>query len=100
MKSSINLLKAADDLTAGLHCGMDYRLADMSSLIRLQPETFRGSSRRPIVGNETVDTTGDRILREHLPVIHDAHSALATLGRLEQTTGSDEARQRSSPAHP
>jgi hypothetical protein len=56
----------------------------MPSLIRLQPETFsrlveeacrrmRPSTPPPIAS-----------LREHLPVIRDATSTLATLGRLKQ----------------
>jgi hypothetical protein len=56
----------------------------MTSLIRLRPETFlrlfEAAGRR----HETVDETADRILREHLPVILDTNSTLATLGRLEQ----------------
>lgn len=63
---------------------MDYRLADMPSLIRLQTETFSRLVEEAGRHHETVDETADRILGEHLPVIRDANSTLATLGRLEQ----------------
>jgi hypothetical protein len=33
---------------------------------------------------ETVDDTADRVLREHLPVMRDVSSTLATLDRLAQ----------------
>jgi hypothetical protein len=54
----------------------------MPSLIQLQPETFSRLVEEAGRRNETVDDTADRILREHLPVVHDACSTLATLGRL------------------
>lgn len=57
---------------------------DMTSLIRLQPETFLRLVEEASRRHETVDDTADRILREHLPVILDTNSTLATLGRLEQ----------------
>jgi hypothetical protein len=56
----------------------------MPSLIRLQPETFLRLVEEARRRQETVDDAADRILREHLPVIHDADSTLATLGRLKQ----------------
>jgi hypothetical protein len=56
----------------------------MTSLIRLQPETFLRLVEEAGRRHETVDDTADRILREHLPVILDTNSTLATLGRLEQ----------------
>lgn len=56
----------------------------MSSLIRLQPETFSRLVEEASRRNKTVDATADGILREHLPVIHDTDSTLATLGRLKQ----------------
>jgi hypothetical protein len=61
---------------------MDYRLADMPSLIRLQPETFSRLVEEASRRHETVDDAADRILREHLAVICEANSTLATLGRL------------------
>jgi hypothetical protein len=56
----------------------------MPSLIRLQPETFSQLVEEASRQHETVDDAADRILREHLQVIHDANSTLATLGRLKQ----------------
>jgi hypothetical protein len=56
----------------------------MTSLIRLQPETFLRLVEEASHRHETVDDTADRILREHLPMILDTNSTLATLGRLEQ----------------
>ncbi len=61
-----------------------YRLAYMPNLIRLQPETFSRLVEEASRRNETVDDTSDRILREHLPVIYDARSTLATLCRPKQ----------------
>ena len=63
---------------------MDYRLADMPSLIRLQPETFSRLVEEARRRHETVDDAADRILREHLPVMRDVSSTLATLDRLAQ----------------
>ncbi len=63
---------------------MDYRLADMPSLIRLQPETFSRLVEEARRRHETIDDTADRILREHLPVIRETNSTLATLDRLKQ----------------
>jgi hypothetical protein len=54
----------------------------MSSLIRLQPDTFSRLVEEARHRHETVDAAADRILREHLPVICEANSSLATLGRL------------------
>jgi len=56
----------------------------MTSLIRLQPETFSRLVEEAGHRYETVDETADRILRGHLPVILDTNSTLATLGCLEQ----------------
>ncbi len=56
----------------------------MPSLIRLQPETFSRLVEEAGRRHETVETAADRILREHLPVIGEANSTLATLGRLKQ----------------
>lgn len=56
----------------------------MPSLIRLQPETFSRLVEEASRRHETVDDAADRILREHLPVIRETNSTLATLGRLEQ----------------
>jgi hypothetical protein len=61
-----------------------YRLAHMSSLISLQPDTFSRLVEEARRRHETVDAAADRILREHLPVIRDTNSTLATLGRLKQ----------------
>ncbi|HWX87444.1 MAG TPA: hypothetical protein VNX67_04655 [Solirubrobacteraceae bacterium] len=56
----------------------------MPSLIRLQPETFSRLVEEASRRHETVDAAADRILREHLPVIRDANSTLATLSRLKR----------------
>jgi hypothetical protein len=56
----------------------------MPSLIRLQPEKFSRLVEEASRRHETVDAAADRILREHLPVIRNANSTLATLGRLER----------------
>jgi hypothetical protein len=56
----------------------------MPGLIRLQPETFSRLVEEASRRHETVDTAADRILCEHLPVIRDANSTLATLSRLER----------------
>jgi hypothetical protein len=59
-------------------------LAEMHRLILLQPETFERLVEEAGRRHETVEATADRILREHLPVICEASSTLATLGRLAQ----------------
>jgi hypothetical protein len=56
----------------------------MTSLIRLQPETFSRLVEEAGRRHETVDAAADRILREHLAVTGEANSTLATLGRLSQ----------------
>lgn len=56
----------------------------MPSLIRLQPETFSRLVEEAGRRHETVEDAADRILGEHLPVIREANSTLATLGRLAQ----------------
>ena len=56
----------------------------MPSLGGLQPETFSRLVEEARRRHETVDAAADRILREHLPVIREANSTLATLGRLAQ----------------
>jgi hypothetical protein len=56
----------------------------MSNLIHLQPATFSRLVKEASRRHETPDDTADRILREHLPVICEASSTLATLGRLAQ----------------
>jgi hypothetical protein len=56
----------------------------MSSLIRLQPDTFSRLVAEAGRRHETVDAAADCILREHLSVIREANSRLATLGRLAQ----------------
>jgi hypothetical protein len=56
----------------------------MPSLIHLQPETFSRLVEEASHRNETVDDAADRILDEHLPVIGETNSTLATLGRLKQ----------------
>jgi hypothetical protein len=63
---------------------MNYRLANMPSLIRLKPVTFSRLVEEARRRHETVDAAADRILRENLPVIREADSTLATLGRLAQ----------------
>lgn len=56
----------------------------MPSLIRLQPETFSRLVEEASRRHETLDGAADRILREHLPVVRDANSTLATLSRLKR----------------
>jgi hypothetical protein len=59
-------------------------LAEMHRLIQLQPETFERLVEEARYRQETVETAADRILREHLPVMCEANSTLATLGRLAE----------------
>lgn len=59
-------------------------LVEMHRLIQLQPETFERLVEEARYRQETVDAIADRILREHLPVIREANSTLATLDRFAQ----------------
>ncbi len=59
-------------------------MAYMPSLIRLQPGTLSRLVEEAGRHHETIDDTADRILREHLPVIRESNSTLATLSRLAQ----------------
>jgi hypothetical protein len=59
-------------------------MATTARHIQLRPETFERLAEEATRHHEDVDSAAERILRDHLPAGHDATSALATLGRIEQ----------------